>query len=268
MQSRITNIPSSVTVYDAARAEGRPSETRHGFGFAHFRDFLKLTRPDCVMLFNDAVIVSNFLLEMKKQPPVLGEGVKVITYLDTVYAHQRPDLLALIDSASDHIIAFTEHWKEALRAQGVIEAHEHPHARLRRGRLSGASGAPGAEGGADGRAQPESQHPEEADGCHGDGHSGGVQEAAGCRYRLPDSGDRGGLGRAVDHRSGDVREVLAGGGGEVSVGEDPDGGEQAEDDGLAGLGPVSSGGRGSEHRPGRGRGAGAARARGDRSCRR
>jgi glycosyltransferase involved in cell wall biosynthesis len=119
MQSRITNIPSSVTVYDAARQEGPPSETRHGFGFAHFRDFLKLARPALVIIFNDATIVSSFLLEMKKQPPVLGEGVKVITYLDTVYAHQRPDLLALIDSASDHIIAFTEHWKKALRAQGV-----------------------------------------------------------------------------------------------------------------------------------------------------
>jgi glycosyltransferase involved in cell wall biosynthesis len=119
MQSRLANIPSSVTVYDAARQEGPPSETRHGFGFAHFRDFLKLTRPDSIILFNDPVIVCSFLLEMKKQPPVLGEGVKVITYLDTVYAHQRPDLLALIDSASDHIIAFTEHWKEALRAQGV-----------------------------------------------------------------------------------------------------------------------------------------------------
>jgi glycosyltransferase involved in cell wall biosynthesis len=119
MQSRLTRIPPAVTIYDAARAEGGISETRAGFGFGHFRDFLKLARPKAIIVFNDAVVVSTFLLEIKKQPSVLGKDVKVITYLNTVYAPQRPDLLALIDSASDHIITFTKRWMESLRAQGV-----------------------------------------------------------------------------------------------------------------------------------------------------
>jgi hypothetical protein len=115
------NIPSGVIIYYAARAEGGLSKTRHGFGFAHFRDFLKLTRPDVIVVFNDAVVVSNFLLEIQKQPSVLHKNVKVITYLDTVYAPQRTDLLSLIDSALDHIICFTERWRKSLEAQGVTK---------------------------------------------------------------------------------------------------------------------------------------------------
>lgn len=119
MKNRLSTIPRDVIIYDAAKAEGGLSETRQGFGFEHFRDFLRLTRPDVIVVYNDAVVVSNFLLEMKKQPSVLGKDVKVVTYLDTVYSPQRADLLGLIDSASDHIITFTESWKESLRAQGV-----------------------------------------------------------------------------------------------------------------------------------------------------
>jgi glycosyltransferase involved in cell wall biosynthesis len=121
MQSRFVQIPPGVVVYDAARAEGGVSETKQGFEFGYFRDFLKLTRPDIVILFNDAIVVCSFLLEMKKEPLVLGKDTKVITYLDTVYAPQRPDLLALIDSASDHIITFTDRWREALKSQGVTK---------------------------------------------------------------------------------------------------------------------------------------------------
>lgn len=121
MSDRLSKIPKGVIIYDAAKAETGPPESKHGFSFSHFRDFLKLARPDVVVFFNDAVIVSNFLIEMKKQPPVLDKDVKVITYLDTVYAPQRADLLGLINSASDHIITFTEGWREALKVQGVTK---------------------------------------------------------------------------------------------------------------------------------------------------
>jgi hypothetical protein len=115
INKRMHHIPSSVLVYDAAKAKVR---VQQGFGFANFREFIRLSRPDVVVIFNDAHVVSNFIIELKREPQVVPPYNKVIVYLDQVYPTQRPDLLNIINTAADHIITFTYYWKAE---QGVAK---------------------------------------------------------------------------------------------------------------------------------------------------
>jgi glycosyltransferase involved in cell wall biosynthesis len=114
-QQRLKSLPESVIVHDAAKAE-IPFE--QGFGIKQFRDFVKLSRPDVIVIFNDALIAARFLNELAAEPRPCP-GAKIITYLDTVYPFVNPDLLSLIDRASDHMIAFTEAWRQELLKQGI-----------------------------------------------------------------------------------------------------------------------------------------------------
>lgn len=115
-EDRLKQIPPNVLVYDAAKAEVPFQE---GFGFNNFRDFVRLSKPDVIMIFNDSMIVSRFLIELKKEPQILSEKVKVIVYLDQVYPTQRIDLLSIIAESAHHIITFTDYWKEELLKQNV-----------------------------------------------------------------------------------------------------------------------------------------------------
>jgi D-inositol-3-phosphate glycosyltransferase len=117
-KKRLEKIPNSVIIYDAGKAE---IPFQQGFGFAQFREFFRLTRPDVVIIFNDATVVTTFLVELKKDPNICPPDLKVITYLDQVYPHQRLDLLEIIHKCSDQIITFTEYWKQELLKQGVTK---------------------------------------------------------------------------------------------------------------------------------------------------
>ena len=115
-EERLKQIPPNVLVYDAAKAEVPFQE---GFGFANFRDFVRLSKPDVIIIFNDSMIVSKFLIELKKEPQILPEKVRIIVYLDQVYPTQRIDLLSIIAESAHHIITFTEYWKQELMKQNV-----------------------------------------------------------------------------------------------------------------------------------------------------
>jgi hypothetical protein len=108
INKRMHHIPSLVLVYDAAKAE---VPVQQGFGFANFRKFVRLSRPDVIVIFNDAHVVSNFIIELKREPQVVPPSTKIIVYLDQVYSTQRPDLLNIINTTADHIITFTDNWK-------------------------------------------------------------------------------------------------------------------------------------------------------------
>ena len=117
-EKRLERIPKSVIVYDAGKAE---IPFQQGFGFAQFREFFRLTRPDVVIIFNDSTVVTTFLIELKKDPDICPSNVKIVTYLDQVYPHQRLDLLDIIHKCSDHLITLTEYWKQELLKQGVTK---------------------------------------------------------------------------------------------------------------------------------------------------
>ncbi|GAQ93198.1 hypothetical protein KFL_013560010, partial [Klebsormidium nitens] len=116
-QKRLKALPESIIVHDAAKAE-IPFE--QGFGIKNFRDFVRLSRPDVIVIFNDAFIVAKFLNELAIEPRVCP-GARIIVYLDTVYPFVNPDLLTIVNRGADHIIAFTEYWKQELLAQGITK---------------------------------------------------------------------------------------------------------------------------------------------------
>jgi glycosyltransferase involved in cell wall biosynthesis len=111
---QVKGLPESVIVHDAARAEV-PFEA--GFGIAQFRSFAKLARPDVILIYNDAQIIGRFLMELNKEPQVCANA-RVIIYLDQVYFWQRPEFLAIVQRYADHVICFTEGWKQELLKQG------------------------------------------------------------------------------------------------------------------------------------------------------
>ncbi|GAQ91714.1 hypothetical protein KFL_008380055 [Klebsormidium nitens] len=97
-EDRLKQIPSNVLVYDAAKA---------------------LSKPDVIVIFNDSMIVSKFLIELKKEPRILSDKVRIVVYLDQVYPTQRVDLLSIIVESAHHIITFTDYWKQELLKQNV-----------------------------------------------------------------------------------------------------------------------------------------------------
>lgn len=117
-ENRMEKIPSNVIVYDAAKAE---VPAQQGFGIAQFRDFFRLAKPDVVVIFNDASVVSSFLIELKRDPLICPPETKIITYLDQVYPHQRTDFLNVIQQCSDYIITFTDYWRAELLKQGITK---------------------------------------------------------------------------------------------------------------------------------------------------
>jgi glycosyltransferase involved in cell wall biosynthesis len=80
---------------------------------------VRLSKPDVIVIFNDSVIVSNFLIELKKEPQIISKKVRIIVYLDQVYPTQRIDLLSIIAETAHHIISFTDYWKKELLKQNV-----------------------------------------------------------------------------------------------------------------------------------------------------
>lgn len=110
--------PQNVEVFDPAKQELTDSlvPREQGFGFSQLAAAIKRIQPHVVMIYNDAVVVSQFLDK-------LGDAdratFKLVVYLDQVYSIQRPDLLARLDGAADAFFTFTAHWRNVLIAQGV-----------------------------------------------------------------------------------------------------------------------------------------------------
>ena len=112
---RLKALPQSIIVHDAAKSEV-PFE--QGFGFRQFRDFVRLTKPDILLIFNDVLILSRFLQELNVEPRACPNA-RIITMVDTVYPFVNPDLMSIVERGSDHLIAFTDYWKQQIEAQGV-----------------------------------------------------------------------------------------------------------------------------------------------------
>jgi glycosyltransferase involved in cell wall biosynthesis len=93
--------------YDAAANED-PRE--QGFGFNKFKDYLETVSPDIVMIYNDPIIVAQFINSIKDIPKTF----KLWVYLDQVYEGADMGLLRSIENKADRIICFTDAWKKHL----------------------------------------------------------------------------------------------------------------------------------------------------------
>ena len=96
-----------VIQYDAAANED-PKE--QGFGFNKFKEYVETVNPDIIMIYNDPIIVNQFIQQTKD----MDKQWKLWVYLDQVYKGADMGLLRNIENAADRIICFTDTWKAHL----------------------------------------------------------------------------------------------------------------------------------------------------------
>lgn len=98
---------SGIIQYDAAANED-PRE--QGFGFNKFKEYVDTVNPDIIMIYNDPIVVNQFMQQIKDVPKTW----KLWVYLDQVYKGADMGLLRNIENGSDRILCFTEDWKKYL----------------------------------------------------------------------------------------------------------------------------------------------------------
>jgi glycosyltransferase involved in cell wall biosynthesis len=101
---------TNVVQYDAAANE-EPRE--HGFGFNKLKEYIETVTPDIVMIYNDPIVVNQFLESIKDVPKTF----KIWVYLDQVYEGADMGLLRRIENTADRIFCFTESWKQHLKTR-------------------------------------------------------------------------------------------------------------------------------------------------------
>lgn len=106
--------PSNVKVIDAA-ADEKPFE--QGFGFRELPNVIRREKPNVVMIFNDMSIVTRFITEIEKSG--IPRTFKVWVYCDQVYPMQLNGYIEVLNLKAERIFAFTPHWRQVLRDQGV-----------------------------------------------------------------------------------------------------------------------------------------------------
>jgi glycosyltransferase involved in cell wall biosynthesis len=109
--------PSRVHVCDPCVGDGINQE--QGFGFSQLPQYIRQTKPDYVMIYNDASIVCQFLDKLTEQLTPDERMYKLIVYLDQVYTTQKPEFLERINRDTDIYFAFTNYWREILKQQGI-----------------------------------------------------------------------------------------------------------------------------------------------------
>jgi glycosyltransferase involved in cell wall biosynthesis len=101
---------TNVIQYDAAANEN-PKQA--GFGFNCFKDYLETVNPDIVMIYNDPIVVNNFLTAIKD----VEKTFKLWVYLDQVYKGTDMGLLRNIENTVDRVICFTDSWRDHLKSR-------------------------------------------------------------------------------------------------------------------------------------------------------
>jgi glycosyltransferase involved in cell wall biosynthesis len=117
------DVPPSVDMYDA-HAEEVPKAA--GFGVPLVKSYVARVKPDVCIVFNDLMVLTSVLNELKDAPN--RKSFKVLAYVDQVYLCQRKDLLEFVNQNADAAIAFTDHWRDCIKWQGLrLPCHVLPH---------------------------------------------------------------------------------------------------------------------------------------------
>jgi glycosyltransferase involved in cell wall biosynthesis len=117
------DIPIEVDVFDANASE-EPRQA--GFGIAAAKAYVERVRPDVCVVFNDLMVLTSILNELKDAPN--RASFKVVAYIDQVYLCQRRDFIDVVNRLADAAIAFTPKWRECILWQGLsIPCHVLPH---------------------------------------------------------------------------------------------------------------------------------------------
>lgn len=116
------DLSPKVKVYDAAANE---VQKVRGFGQQEVVDFVTLYDPDVCIIYNDMVVISSIVSELRKIP---NPKFKIIGYIDQVYLNQRKMFIDFINKNIDVSILFTKSWEDNIKEQGVkTPTHFLPH---------------------------------------------------------------------------------------------------------------------------------------------
>jgi len=105
-----------VYVYDAFAGE-EPKQM--GFGFDQVKSFVTMNQPDVCVIYNDMVVVSNILNQLKEIKKEMG--FKIIVYIDQVYLYQKKEYIDRLNNEADYVMCFTEYWHDILKECGVTK---------------------------------------------------------------------------------------------------------------------------------------------------
>lgn len=109
-------LPSHVYVYDAFAGE---NPKQQGFGFDQVKQFVTMNKPDVCVIYNDMVVVSNILNQLKDIKKDMG--FKIVVYIDQVYLYQRKEFVDRLNNEADYVLCFTEYWQNILHGCGVTK---------------------------------------------------------------------------------------------------------------------------------------------------
>jgi len=108
-----TDVPESVTIYDAFANE---NPRQAGFGVGQARQHVALAKPDVVVLYNDLVVITSLLEELRQIPE---RSFKIVAYIDQVYLNQKREHVEFVNQHADAAIMFTDFWKDCILGQGL-----------------------------------------------------------------------------------------------------------------------------------------------------
>ena len=97
-----------VSVVDVAARDA--SADPENFGYAELPDVVRVNAPDVVVLYNDILVVNQYLQHLTDMPP----HTRVVCYMDLVHDDEDLGLIKAIDAKTDGILVFTPHWKTHL----------------------------------------------------------------------------------------------------------------------------------------------------------
>lgn len=108
-------LPSTVQVYDAFANE---KNKQMGFGFEEITDFVTLNKPDICIVYNDMVVITNVIEQLKKVP---NKKFKIMVYLDQVYLCQKKEYVKRLNDEADTVICFSKFWEDCIKEQGLVK---------------------------------------------------------------------------------------------------------------------------------------------------
>jgi glycosyltransferase involved in cell wall biosynthesis len=108
-------LPDNVQIYDAFANE---KNKQVGFGFEEITDFVTLNKPDVCIIYNDMVVISNVIEQLKK---IQNRKFKIMTYVDQVYLCQKKEFINRLNQDSDHVICFSKYWEKCIKDQGLTK---------------------------------------------------------------------------------------------------------------------------------------------------
>jgi glycosyltransferase involved in cell wall biosynthesis len=99
-------LDPKIRVIDVAHRADHPES----FGTKEFPDVLEHLNPDVVLIYNDIMVINEFL-------NVIPDTQKIVTYVDIVHDGENASLIQTISTRSEKIMVFSQHWANYFPAE-------------------------------------------------------------------------------------------------------------------------------------------------------